>query len=98
MTNLPPNWNAPDSKPSPVRLGHLKPAAITVGVAFILLAGSIYGTLSTCGSFNSPPSPSNKLFFDGAIFFLVLFVASLAWLILSLLIWCITRLRNPVDR
>ena len=92
MKSLPPSLNAPEPLPPARRRGSFKPVLITVGVAFLLLAGSVCGAFATCGSMNSPPAPSFKFFTFCVFLSLGFFALSIAWLLLSLLIWLIQKL------
>lgn len=93
MNELLPGRDAAELTRNPRRLS-LKPILITIGVAFLLLAGSLAGALSTCGSLNSSPSPSFKFFTFCVYIFFAIFMLALAWLLLSFIIWLIGALRN----
>lgn len=93
MNNIPANWNPRDTPRNP-RRGSFKPVLITVGAAFLLLVGSFFGALSTCGSINSIPSPSFQFFSFCVYGSFAIFVLSLAWLLLSFFIWLFDKWRN----
>lgn len=88
MNNLLPNRTPPEI-PQAGKRSVVKPAVLTLLVAFLLLAGSIWGAFATCGSMNSQPSPSFKFFASCAYLFFGIFVLAAAWLLLSLIIWLV---------
>jgi hypothetical protein len=89
MNQLPVNWTRPEAPRTEGQLERRRsvvPILITMGVAFALLAGSVFGALSTCGSMNSGLSPAFKFFSACVLFFFGVLVLSVAWLALSLII------------
>lgn len=97
MNQLPVNWTKPQAPRTEEQLERRRsvvPILITIGVAFALLVGSVVGSLSTCGSMNSGPSPSFKLFSACVLFFFGVFVLSVVWLLLSLIIKVIQYCRD----
>ncbi|HTP69303.1 MAG TPA: hypothetical protein VMJ35_10405 [Dongiaceae bacterium] len=89
MSLLPANWQAPETPP-PEEKSELRksfaPILITMGVAIVLTAGSVFGALATCGGMNSAAGSAFSFFVGCAMLFCALFVLSAGWLILSLII------------
>jgi len=89
MSELPTNWE-PQEKPrtdeEKERRRSVVPILITMGVVFALLVGSVLGALATCGSMNSRPGASFQFFAGCVMFFFGVFVLSVAWLLISLII------------
>ena len=93
MTNLPANWTAPNQLSPPRRRNSFRPILIAVACTFLLLVASLDGYSSTCGNWpNSGPLPSNGFYGRCVLFSLAVFLASLAWLVLSFFIWLIKTL------
>lgn len=99
MSIPPSSPRLPDSNLRPRKGTSFKPVLITVACTFLLLLGSTFGFLSTCGNWpNSGPQPGNRFFGTCVVFFAVLFFASLAWLGLSFLIWLFAPSKEPEDK
>ena len=92
MNNRPPSLTSPEPRPQASRTS-FKPVLITIAVAFVLLLSSVFSVFATCGSFDSRPSPLFHFFTYCVYFSLAVFALTLAWLLLSLFIWLIQKLR-----
>ena len=87
MSELPANWGPPEkprTEEEEKRRRSLVPIGITIGIAFVLMAGSAFGALATC-SF-SEKNPSSDFFAGATMFFFAILVLSVFWLIVSLVI------------
>ena len=89
MSNLPANWETPETPQREEESGRRRsvgPILIVMGVTFALLVGSVLGSFATCGFMESKSNPAFQFFLACTLFFIGIFVMSAAWLAVSLII------------
>ena len=72
MSNLPANWETPETPGREEESGRWRsvgPILIVMGVTFALLVGSVLGSFATCGFMESKPNPAFQFFFGVYIVF-----------------------------
>ena len=101
MSELPANWEPPEKPRSDQELERrrsIAPILIVMGVVFALLVGSVLGAFATCGFMEPGPHPAFQFFAGCAMFFFGVFVLSLAWLGMSLIIKTFQYLKDTGSR
>ena len=89
MNELPANWEPPEKRRTEEeerRRESFKPIFVTIGVAFVLLLGSLMGWLSTCGSVTQRADPSNDFWGVLLTLSIAAFLMAMAWLVISLVL------------
>jgi hypothetical protein len=86
MSHLPANWQPPEPPKPPRSRNTVFPALITLGCALLLLGGSAFGALTTCGSFEGRPGAWFPFFSRATVFFFVVFIVAAIWFLVSLVL------------